>query len=59
MNNQEHLQHEAVKQALKSAVENNPTLTLSQKQYACKRIDDAAKQADWLMELLRQCGYLI
>lgn len=38
VNDQEQLWREAVKQTLKNAVENNPTLMTAQKQYACKRL---------------------
>lgn len=51
-------QHEAIKVLLKQAVENNPNLTQQQKVIAKNNIDNAAKQADWIMEMLRMCGYL-
>ena len=51
-------QHEAIKVLLKQAVENNPNLTQQQKMIAKNNIDIAAKQADWIIEMLRKCGYL-
>ena len=51
-------QHEAIKVLLKQAVENNPNLTQQQKMIAKNNIDIAAKQADWIIEMLRMCGYL-
>lgn len=58
MNPNELAQHEAIKVLLKQAVENNPNLTQQQKMIAKNNIDIAAKQADWIMEMLRMCGYL-
>ena len=54
----EQAQHEAIKDLLKQAVDNNPNLSELQKHLAKQRIDSAAQQADWIMEMLRQCGYL-
>ena len=54
----EQAQHEAIKALLKQAVDNNPNLSELQKYPAKQRIDIAAQQADWIMEMLRQCGYL-
>ena len=51
-------QHEAIKVLLKQAVENNPNLTQQQKMIAKNNIDVAAQQADWIIEMLRMCGYL-
>lgn len=58
MNPNELAQHEAIKALLKQAVENNPNLTRQQKVIAKNNIDTAAQQADWIMEMLRMCGYL-
>ena len=51
-------QHEAIKKLLKQAIDNNPNLTPMQKLIAKNNIDTAAQQADWIMEMLRMCGYL-
>lgn len=51
-------QHEAIKVLLKQAVENNSHLTQQQKMIAKNNIDVAAQQADWIIEMLRICGYL-
>ena len=51
-------QHEAIKVLLKQAVENDPNLTQQQKMVAKNNIDIAAKQADWIIEMLRMCEYL-
>ena len=58
MNPQELAQHEAIKKLLKQAIDNNPNLTPMQKTIAKINIDTAAQQADWIMEMLRMCGYL-
>lgn len=59
MDENEKLQREAVKKALKAAVINNPNLNTFQKKQAMDNIDQAAKKADWLVEILKQCGYII
>ena len=51
-------QHEAIKALLKQAVDNDPNLTEPQKLLVKQRIDVAAQQTDWVMWILRQCGYL-
>ena len=51
-------QHEAIKVLLKQAVENNSHLMQQQKMIAKNNIDVAAQQADWIIEMLRICGYL-
>ena len=51
-------QHEAIKALLKKAVDNNLNLTQQQKMIAKNNIDVAAQQADWIIEMLRICGYL-
>lgn len=58
MNEQEKLQHEAIKNLLKQEILNNPNLTTFQKQTAIDKLDLAAKQADWILEMLRMCGYV-
>ena len=55
---QENIQHETMKALLKQVVTDNPNLTPSQRQLAMDNIDRAAKQADWIMEIMRMCGYL-
>lgn len=50
--------HEAIKSLLKQAVDNNPNLSSFQKQIVKQRIDVASQQTNWIMENLRQCGYL-
>ena len=59
MDENERLQREAVKTALKVAVINNASLNPLQKQQALDNIDQAAQKADWIVEMLRQCGYII
>ncbi|MBE6099323.1 MAG: hypothetical protein E7197_04645 [Anaerovibrio sp.] len=58
MNEQEKLQHELIKNSLKLAVMTNPTLTSYQKQCAVDEIDKAATKADWIYEMMKQCGYI-
>ena len=58
MKNQEQIQHETIKELLKLAVQSNPNLTSGQKRAAMENIDEAATKADWIMEMLRACGYL-
>lgn len=58
MNDTEQLQHETIKNILKQTIQNNPNLTPVQKQVAKERVDQAAEQADWIMEIMRMCGYL-
>lgn len=59
MNSKEQIEHEVIKNVLKMAVINNTSLSPIQKQQAMDRIDEAAKQADWIVNILRQCGYII
>lgn len=59
MNSKEQIEHEVIKNVLKMAVINNTSLSPIQKQQAMDRIDEAAKQADWIVKILRQCGYII
>ena len=51
-------QHEAIKALFKQAIDNNPNLTQQQKMVAKNNIDVAAQQADWIMEMMKLCGYL-
>ena len=55
---QERVQHETIKAILKQALLSNPNLTDLQKQRAIDNIDRAAQQADWIIEMMRMCGYL-
>ncbi len=55
---QEKYKHEAIKTLLKQAIQNNPNLNPFQKQTAMDNIDRAAQQADWIIEMMRMCGYL-
>ena len=58
MNEKEQIQHELLKCAMKASVLNNQYLNDTQKQIAIRNIDQAAMKADWIVELLRTCGYL-
>lgn len=58
MNEQEKLQHDAIKYLLKQEILNNPNLSTFQKKTAIDRLDLAAKQADWILEMLKMCGYV-
>jgi len=42
----------------KLAVYRNNKLSQEQKQFAMNRIDAAACQADWIIQILKECGYL-
>ena len=55
MNEREMIEHEIIKNALKMGVMNNPSSNAVQKQQALINIDRAAQQADWFVELIRQC----
>ena len=59
MNEREELEHELIKNILKLSVINNQTLTDFQKQQAINNIDQAAQQADWLVEMLKRCEYIV
>ena len=59
MNLKEQIEHEAIKNVLKMGILNNPTLNSMQKQQAIDNLDRSAKQADWFVEMLRKCGYII
>ena len=58
MTPKEQAQNEAIKTLLKQAIMNNPNFSLIQKQQACENLDNAAQQADWIVEMMRACGYL-
>lgn len=58
MESKEKLEHEAFKCLLKAYVLNNNSLNDFQKKQAMNNIDQAAKQADWIVEILKQCGYI-
>lgn len=58
MNEKEKIEHEIIKNALKMGVLNNPRVSDAQKRQAFENIDRAAMQADWIVEILRKCGYL-
>ena len=53
----EMIQHEAIKNVFKAYILNCPALSGYQKQQAMDNIGNAAKKADWIIEMLRQCGY--
>ncbi len=36
----------------------NNILSQEQKQFAMNRIDSEACQADWIIQILKECGYL-
>ena len=58
MNEQETLRNEALKSILKQIIQTNPNLTDFQKQMAMDIIDRAAQQADWIINMMRMCGFL-
>lgn len=58
MNLQEQLEHEAIKSMLKLIISNNTQLSNEQKQIAMNNVEMASHQADWLVEILKTCGYL-
>ena len=55
---QEHLKHETIKTLLKQAIQSNSNLTHHQKQMAMNNIDKAAMKADWIVEMMKMCGWL-
>lgn len=59
MNEREKLEHEAIKNLLKMAVLNNDSFTTEQKQQAMNNIDQAAKKADWIIYMMKMCGYIV
>ncbi len=46
------------KNMFKLAVYRNNKLSQEQKQFAMNRIDAAACQANWIIQILKECGYL-
>ncbi len=54
----ERMQREAIKSILEQAILSNPNLTDYQKRMAIDNIDRAAQQADWIVDMMRMCGYL-
>ena len=56
--NSEQIQRETFKALLKQMVQSNPNFTISQKQIALERIDLAAQGADWIVDMMRMCGYI-
>lgn len=58
ISDKEQIEHEAIKNIIKMGIINNPNLNDAQKQQAIDKIDRVAQQADWLIELLRQGGYI-
>ena len=59
MSEKEMIAHEAVKNVIKMCILNNQQLNDIQKQQAISNLDRAAHQADWFVELLRKCGYIV
>ena len=43
---------------LKQAIDTNPNLTMEQRQIVKDNIDIAAQKADWIIDMMRMCGYL-
>lgn len=58
MSEQEKLQHELIKNTFKMIVMNDPRLTPYQKQQAVSELDKASRKADWLYDMMKQCGYI-
>lgn len=59
MNEREKLEHEAIKNLLKMSVLNNNSLSIEQKKQAMNNIDQAAQQADWIIYMMKMCGYIV
>ena len=59
MTEQEIIAKEAFKIAMKQAIMSNPYLTDSQKQQAVQKIEIAALKADFVIWVLRQCGFVV
>ncbi len=57
MDETDKIEREALKYQLKLAVMNNRNFKAAQKRETCVRIDTAAQQADWIVEIIRMCGY--
>lgn len=58
MNDNEKLEHEAIKNLLKLSILNNANLSPELKKQAMANIDKAALQADWVIGMIRTCGYI-
>ena len=58
MDIEEKIEQEVIKNMFKLAVYRNNKLSQEQKQFAMNRIDAAACQADWIIQILKECGYL-
>lgn len=56
---EKHMQHEAIKNILKQAIDNNPYLDPFQKERQKARIDAAAAQADRFENMLSLIKYLM
>jgi len=57
--NEKKIEQEVIINVIKMGIMNNQNLSYDQKIQAINNVDRAAKQADWFMELLRKCGYII
>lgn len=57
MEEKDRIEHEAIKNLLKLAVMNNRSFDAVQKQHICNRIDAVAQQVDWIVEIMKMCGY--
>ena len=57
MDELEKIQQEAIKNVFKIYIMNCPNMSAYQKQQAMNRLDDADKKADWIIEMLKRCGY--
>lgn len=58
MTDEEIRQHETIKELLKQVVDFNPNIPVWQKQLVKQRIDVSAQQADWILEIFKQNGWL-
>ncbi len=58
MDEKERIERETIKNLLKLSIMNNRRFDIAQKQEICNRIDVAAKQADWIVDMMRMCGYI-
>lgn len=58
MTEKEKLEHELILNAIKVGIMNSRSLSDVQKYNALNKLDEDAHKADWLMEVLRACGYL-
>ena len=58
MDGKEQIERETIKNLLKLTVMNNSSFDPAQKQQICIRIDNAAEQASWIVDMLQMCGYI-